>query len=645
MTTRPANSPVSLFPFLAVLVCAMGALIFLLLIATRRIRAEVRAETVDEARRIVKVVEPREVVSTPQPKPKPDPAPPSPRQPPVVDETPPPPPQLPHVDWDHLLADFQQRRKQRQAGMDEQARSLALVVTGQQRADRGLRQLWDEKEILERHRVDLETSLAPLQERAKTLREELNDLELEIRQSRRRRAAVETRFAFLPFDGVSGTHRRPIFIECHPDRIEFASEKIGLTAAELNGFTIDDNPLLAGTRALIAYWEKWDAMINSNQQGRQMQNQSEKTGKLETRKPYVLIVVRPRGVHAYYIARKLLARLKTPIGYELVSDDMPLAWPGLDTRAATVCHEAIDRVLARRPLTSDRFAGAGDVPGGRGKGTRMGPRRQRLVGENDVGGIGSERTAARRAVSRRSTGTAEEESTAGRAEQSERTPSVDSRAAAPGRPAGDGKQKLERATFGDRRPAESHSPTAEEPNGEESKDPGRTVDTMTTFDTLTIGRQSRRRLPGQPSRGLSSRGSPGNPGQAGEGSPRYWGVAGLRATIGYERRVRVRVSPDRLVVGDERPIEAGVDVRADVVRRKVVAALQQIAQDWGPPPERFYWVPAVRFEVSPGGHLHYERLDSVFRRWKLPTTVEFILETFPASPSRLLQQPLEIPTP
>ncbi|MCH2588840.1 MAG: putative porin, partial [Planctomycetales bacterium] len=50
MTTRRAGNPVSLFPFLAVLVCAMGALIFLLLVVTRQIRAEVRAEAIRDAR-------------------------------------------------------------------------------------------------------------------------------------------------------------------------------------------------------------------------------------------------------------------------------------------------------------------------------------------------------------------------------------------------------------------------------------------------------------------------------------------------------------------------------------------------------------------------------------------------------------------
>jgi hypothetical protein len=49
MSTRRVGNSVSLFPFLAVLVCAMGALIFLLLVVTRQIRAEARAVAIQEA--------------------------------------------------------------------------------------------------------------------------------------------------------------------------------------------------------------------------------------------------------------------------------------------------------------------------------------------------------------------------------------------------------------------------------------------------------------------------------------------------------------------------------------------------------------------------------------------------------------------
>ena len=83
------------------------------------------------------------------------------------------------------------------------------------------------------------------------------------------------------------------------------------------------------------------------------------------------------------------------------------------------------------------------------------------------------------------------------------------------------------------------------------------------------------------------------------------------------------------MVAAEPPIAAGVDVPAAELREQVLAALQRTARTWGPPPDRFYWVPSVMFQVSPGGHLHYERLNDHLRGWSLPTSVEFVLKREP----------------
>ena len=72
MNTRRVGNSVSLFPFLAVLVCAMGALIFLLLVVTRQIRAEARAVAIQDARQ-QSALEPSSRAPEP-PRPPPEPA-------------------------------------------------------------------------------------------------------------------------------------------------------------------------------------------------------------------------------------------------------------------------------------------------------------------------------------------------------------------------------------------------------------------------------------------------------------------------------------------------------------------------------------------------------------------------------------------
>ena len=47
MTRKRHQNSISLFPFLAVLVCAMGALILLLLVLTRKIRHEQGGDQID----------------------------------------------------------------------------------------------------------------------------------------------------------------------------------------------------------------------------------------------------------------------------------------------------------------------------------------------------------------------------------------------------------------------------------------------------------------------------------------------------------------------------------------------------------------------------------------------------------------------
>ena len=140
----------------------------------------------------------------------------------------------------------------------------------------------------------------------------------------------------------------------------------------------------------------------------------------------------------------------------------------------------------------------------------------------------------------------------------------------------------------------------------------------------------------------ASRGGAGSSdGGAARGLPRHWGHSAPGATIGYERRVRVFVAGKTITVEDEPPIRidgtSGQELSVSELRKRVIAAVQRTVRGWGAPPERFYWVPAISFRVTPGGHLHYERLNSVFRSWDLTTRVEHVLPTRRVEAVRLMQ--------
>ena len=137
----------------------------------------------------------------------------------------------------------------------------------------------------------------------------------------------------IPYDGRSGTTRRPIYIECTKNGIRFAGEDVMLGPHELEHFTSRYNPLLAGVRALTAYWTH--------------RNITRPAG-VATQHPYVLLIVRPDGAIAYYLARKYLQHWGKPFGYELVKEDFPLHLPRADPEAKRAINRAVASVLKSR---------------------------------------------------------------------------------------------------------------------------------------------------------------------------------------------------------------------------------------------------------------------------------------------------------
>lgn len=339
---------VSLFPFLAVLICAMGALIFLLVVTTRRIRQqaimEVQSVSVEE---VVKadvfppILFAAEIEEPQEPEP-----------PEVVVETPViiSEPELQVID----LA-VEQRAKLRALSLQKEKRLNDL-----KRQNLNLIRLKDELNQSESHLASGQQQVRLLKEKdedliqkmdqvkqqnsraAELLQEELQKLQ-EKKQSQK---TARSKYSIIPYDGQTGTAKRPILIECTDQGLTFIPEGITLTPDDLQDFTPGYNPLLAGTHALFQYWKTKDQ--KSNQE------------------PYVLILVRPSGSVGYYVARKLLNNLKLDSGYELIDADWDFELPASDPKAEQVCQEAIDRVLSeRQKLVSQLHRPGSSVPQGR----------------------------------------------------------------------------------------------------------------------------------------------------------------------------------------------------------------------------------------------------------------------------------------
>ncbi|WP_010583295.1 hypothetical protein [Schlesneria paludicola] len=343
---------VQLFPFLAVLVCTMGSLIFLLLVTTRQVRQRTIAYAKHEAeqKELARVAAQRlPELSIPLP-----PAEEKPPEPAIVVPPPrrePKPFREPDRTYELALANRQRELEQLKAEWASRADQLSkdrdrhrtVLAHRQTAVDAAV----IEAEALKAEIKRLEIELGKLAGTAAAssfssteaadrllIEQQIAEMKKRLRAAQAEEASGENdKFQVIPFDPQTGTTRRPIFIECNATGLRFLPEDITITAADLNGFTPRANPLAAGTGALINYWTAW----NSQQRDRK-----------SAPEPYVLLLVRPDGAVAYYVAQRMLDPIHTARGYELIEADTTLQMPAADAGAKAACQAAVERLLMER---------------------------------------------------------------------------------------------------------------------------------------------------------------------------------------------------------------------------------------------------------------------------------------------------------
>jgi len=281
---RAAGPTISLFPFLAVLICMMGGLLVLLVIFSRAAgdagRAAVQAALAD--------LELERESATWR-----------------VD-------QLRGV-RDRTAADLATARLQL-AGAEENARALAdeldrLVATVKALGEPGTKPVTDD--------------LAALEASLRSARESLE----------RKRAESADRppaYAVIPYQGTHGTHRRPLYVECCIDGVFLQPEGIRLGPADFEGPPGPGNPLASALRA-----------------AREHVARSARDPADPAQQPYPLLLVRPSGIMAYYAAREAIASWGSEFGYQLVDEDWTLAFPPADPLLRDVQVRAVEESRRR----------------------------------------------------------------------------------------------------------------------------------------------------------------------------------------------------------------------------------------------------------------------------------------------------------
>jgi hypothetical protein len=297
---KPVTS-VSLFPFIAVLICTMGALIVLLVLVVQQARVQAHTITAERKGQEQHVQQDRQKL--------------------LQDQE--------DLDWQREI--LQQQRAELNKLMAEERLRLSHLEEHVRRLENRLQRLQAEAEELDRlQHEDAEQGLAHRQE-IENLRTQIQREQAALDAARDEAARRQRSFAIIPYRGPNGTQRRPIYIECRESEIVLQPEGIVLKPEDFSGPLGPGNPLDAALRTIREHWQRVE-------------------GEAAKGEPYPLLIVRPDGALAYSMARAAMAAWDDEFGYELVSEELELAFPPADPTLGRLLAGTIQTARQRQAL-------------------------------------------------------------------------------------------------------------------------------------------------------------------------------------------------------------------------------------------------------------------------------------------------------
>lgn len=630
-----SSSTPSLFAFLDVLVCTMGALTLLLISMTNIIRQQAITKELPQwaARAQAANSPPEPELGLPR---EPEPIAPAPaveigpsaedlaaeRERKLAENV------RRQQFWQQSLVEAREIRARRDA---EAARNQAELTETQEalrRAREESRRLASRVDSSSAARQALAQTEQNLAQQQSQLVQQIAATRRNIDLANRKQATAANEYALVPYDGTSGTLRHPIYIECTGKGFRFLPEGEFLGADELDGFSESYNPLLVGAQTLLKYWT--DRHIEDRRDQPQ---------------PYVLLIVRPSGSFTYYVARKLLSSLTVGFGYELVEEDWKIASLKPDAGSQEVLREAIAVSLEARQKVRASLANVerrGGYVYSKSQGSQgMLVDPSRAGNESLRGGDPWERPASRNpqpggGLAGRTegfNGLAPRGPSGMPGRESGRSPGGPLQRS--GIPDGVAIDERRLRTIDEERsvdlPAVSAgSPRATQANARNARDerskPAAGAAAARPADPGSMPPELE--IPGSSSSEPADFTDVGKAAkQPRNGVPlqkKHWGRARSRAAIGLERKLEIVVEPHRIIVGPEQSV---VPVNpadpADKLVAAVVPLIEESASNWGLPPANFYWIPSIRFIVDPGANQYHEQLKAGLKKLGLTTAAEF----------------------
>ena len=294
---RAQSGPtISLFPFLAVLLCTMGSLLVILVIFSRSAKqAGIAAAEEAEAQAAAATAAERGELELAREE----------------------------LGW---------RIDQIRGVRDRTAEELAKARMQLAGAEETARKLADELEALARTAEALEGDAgdASADDTVVELERKLAEARQELDAAAEKLALRPPAYAVVPYEGANGTHRRPLYIECCIDGVFLQPEGIRLGPADFEGPPGPGNPLASALRAAREYiasapGESGDPNVQ----------------------PYPLLLVRPSGVMAYYAARESIQSWGNEFGYQFIDEEWTINYPARDPALAEAEMRAIEESRRR----------------------------------------------------------------------------------------------------------------------------------------------------------------------------------------------------------------------------------------------------------------------------------------------------------
>jgi hypothetical protein len=262
----------STFPFLAVLLCVIGALVLLLVINVSNSRASARNQVQSELTEAIEEAKERS---------------------------------------DYLVSiseELQARRQQVGKQIELRRSELARAEDHIERLEKDLLEAQARLEKLEDMQESSELK-ANDPARIQELKDQIEAQMLRLAEAIAERKDQTPAFSIIPYEGANRTTRRPVYLECTAQGVVIQPEGVLVSIEDLGPPHGPGNPLDAALRVLRNAYQSRDAIYGI------------------TIPPYPLLLVRPEGIASYALARSAMSGWDDQFGYELIDAQMELAFP------------------------------------------------------------------------------------------------------------------------------------------------------------------------------------------------------------------------------------------------------------------------------------------------------------------------------